>query len=864
MNYPFGQIIADKISEIVDLSVRRAPFVVAFAIFLTCIAVVHLASNLKINTDNEDMLSSELAFRQNSIEMDQAFPQLDDTLLIVLEAVDPDLADEKTDELVAALRDQPEIFEEIFAPESDAFFRRNGLLYLELDELDRLYVRLAAAQPFLGTLWQEPNLQGLADITGLMSEASDLEASSLAEAARVFNAMARVIEGADEEGANRLVWSSLLFGREASGDIERRLVSVKPKLNYGSLQPAERATDTIYSTAQALDFSSDNIGIRLTGGAVLQDEELRSVENGMGLAGLISLILVTAVLALGLRSFGMMCALLVTLIIGLIWTAAIAIFWVGEFNLISVAFAVLFVGLSVDFGIHLTLRATEYIDGNDSWLSALREGGRSVGPSLVFCAITTSIAFFSFLPTSYVGLAELGLIAGTGMFVALVSNLTILPALLRLFVRKIPNKNAAIDGVSRERPSATRARLVILATGITVVAAVWVAKDVRFDFDPMNLRDHQAPAMKTLFDLADADEFEPYTAELLLSDISKLPAVRQELEGLEEVERIESIDNLLPEGISEKTVVVEDLALLVGSSFFAPKGKVQIGQPSLVEARQSLMSNLEALYASDVIGRAAKQLGKAIGKVGTNNLAAVNRALFAGLPAQMERLNELLSPSDVTLETLAPHLTDRYLSESGQVRLEIIPSHDLRDAIAIRDFASAVQTVAPDATGGPIIVVEAGNAVLDAFLQALLYSVLGIGIFLLITLRRPLDVFLVFAPVAVASVWVLGVSAFFDLPFNFANVIVLPLLFGLSVDFGLHLVIREREGSDHAIKTTTPRAILLSALTTLGSFGSIMLSGHPGTSSMGLLLTISIVLSILSILLVLPAMMRLAMPRDAD
>ena len=127
-------------------------------------------------------------------------------------------------------------------------------------------------------------------------------------------------------------------------------------------------------------------------------------------------------------------------------------------------------------------------------------------------------------------------------------------------------------------------------------------------------------------------------------------------------------------------------------------------------------------------------------------------------------------------------------------------------------------------------------------------------------MRRPIDVILVFAPVAVAGVWVLAVSALFDLPFNFANVIVLPLLFGLSVDFGLHLILRAKsdEGEAiNAIKTTTPRAILLSALTTLGSFGSIMLSGHPGTSSMGVLLTISIILSMVAILVVLPALITL-------
>jgi uncharacterized protein len=169
--------------------------------------------------------------------------------------------------------------------------------------------------------------------------------------------------------------------------------------------------------------------------------------------------------------------------------------------------------------------------------------------------------------------------------------------------------------------------------------------------------------------------------------------------------------------------------------------------------------------------------------------------------------------------------------------------------------------VAPQATGAPVIIVEAGRAVIDAFMQALGISLFGISIILWLVLRRVGDVLLVFAPVIVAALWTLALSVLFDVPFNFANVIVLPLLFGLSVDYGVHLVLRQRHGDANPMLTTTPRAVLMSALTTIGSFGSIMLSGHPGTASMGVLLSIAIALSLLSILVFLPALMHLVMPQ---
>ncbi|MEX0693159.1 MAG: hypothetical protein WD075_01820, partial [Rhodospirillales bacterium] len=142
-------------------------------------------------------------------------------------------------------------------------------------------------------------------------------------------------------------------------------------------------------------------------------------------------------------------------------------------------------------------------------------------------------------------------------------------------------------------------------------------------------------------------------------------------------------------------------------------------------------------------------------------------------------------------------------------------------------------------------------------------SLAGISIVLWLVLRRIGDVLLVFAPVIVAALWTLAVSVIFNVPFNFANVIVLPLLFGLSVDYGVHLVLRQRHGDANPMGTTTPRAVLMSALTTLGSFGSIMLSGHPGTASMGVLLSIAIFLSLVSMLVFLPALMHLVMPQSS-
>ncbi|MEX2311121.1 MAG: MMPL family transporter, partial [Rhodospirillales bacterium] len=482
--------VPDAIGRWVDFCQRRAGMVVLGAVLISVLAAVYLAQNIRIDTNTEDMLSASLPFRQNAIALDREFPILESNLLVVLEAPNSDAADAGAKRLVDAMRLKPEIFGSVFSSQTDPFLLKNGFLYLDTAKLEDIAARLAAAQPFLGTLWRAPNLDGLADMLALLERSEGLDGHTLAEANSVLERMAAVTESVRKGQSEKLVWSEVLLGEEPEKTPVRRLIFAKPNLDYASLHPAARAQDAVYDIARELYLNSDGFAIRLTGSAALESDELKSVEVGMGLAGLISLALVILILWVGLRSVGVMIALLATLLFGLLWTAAFAILALGSLNLISVAFAVLFVGLSVDFGIHYALRVSEHTPSPEAWRGALVEGGRGVGPSLVICALTTAIAFFSFAPTAYIGLAELGLIAGVGMFVALLANLTVLPAMLRLFVRKPPVFRQVATEQGAEHTFFRKWARVIVAAGIvSACVAGWVARDTHFDFDPMNLKD---------------------------------------------------------------------------------------------------------------------------------------------------------------------------------------------------------------------------------------------------------------------------------------------------------------------------------------------------------------------------------------
>lgn len=848
------------VGAVVDVCQRRALWLTCVVVMVTVFASIFLANNISIDTDTEEMLSSSLPFRQNTIALDKGFPQFDGLMLIVLDAPDPDAADDAARKLVHEFRQVPDIFSDVFSLETDSFLRQHGLLYTEVEDLNALADRLIAAQPFLGVLWQQPNLDGLSNMLALLAKAGTSDPETLKEAVKVLGTMASTAKRVRNGENTKVVWSDVLTGTKSTGKTARRLITLKPALNYESLQPAEEAKDKIFEIVSQAGFLNEGYNVRITGSAALESDELESVEVGMGIAGIVSLVLVITLLLIGLRSFGAMIALLLTLVVGLIWTAAFAIFTLGALNLISVAFAVLFVGLSVDFGIHFVLRVSEYVDGETGLSEALARGGRSVGPSLGVCTLTTAIAFFSFLPTAYTGLAELGFIAGAGMFVALITNLTVLPALMKLLVKRSPvflSQNGRHSWVNFEY-SKKLAGIIIVGGILSAAIAGYIAMNARFDFDPMNLKDRSAPSVETLFDLWADGSLHPYSAEVLSGSIEDARLLGQKLLSLPEVKEIEGIDSLIPKDQGEKFEIIDRLALFMGPAFFAPQGDVVMETSARVRALRQVSEHLSELGKAPVWSEVAADLQSALRDLDEATATKINLALFSGLPTRLETLVSAFDADQINIETLPDHLKSRYVTVEGMARIEVIPSEDVRNQTALKEFVQAVQRVAPNAAGAPIVIIEAGQAVLASFAQALTYSIIGISIVLFVVLRRVKDVLLVFAPVLVAALWTLAVSALLNVPFNFANVIVLPLLFGLSVDFGIHLVMRGRDGTKQDARSTTPRAITLSALTTIGSFGSIMLSGHPGTASMGLLLTISIALSLTAILILLPALMARA------
>ena len=861
-------------------------------VVLTVLLGWYAATNLGMNADTAGMLSRDLPFRKLSQDYKNAFPQGDDTLVIVLDGPNADKVEDGAARLVERLGRRADIFGQVFYPQGDRYFRRNGMLYLGTDELSALSGRLAEAQPLLSTLARDPSMRGLFEILGLAAEAlrKGNESTSVAGFALALDRISAVVEARANDKRASLSWLDLMRARPTKPGDRRRIIVIQPRQNFAKLQPGRRAMKAVRKLAIELGLTPENgVRLRLTGSVALNTEELASVESGASLAGLLSLILVTTLLVVGLRSVRLVLAVFLTLVMGLVWTAAFAAVSLGELNLISVAFAVLFIGLGVDFGIHFALRAAEEARRGLGGPAALQAAARGVGGSLALSAMAAALAFLSFAPTDYRGISELGIIASGGMVVALVFNLTLLPAFLTLFAPRgnpgpkgppapaaLP-KYPAFDSFDPRRLIPTRAvidalirrhaRGICIAALVLGLAGVPLSAMVRFDHNPLNLKDLSTESVQTVLELLNEPNTAPFTASVLAPNREAARRIAARLKTLPLVDKAITIDDFVPTKQADKLEIVEEMALFMTSILESNEVEPAPDASARRAAFAKLRGELNALLAAKKGGALTPRIRRLAGALdlfaertarADEAMKALETALVGGFPARLAALRDALGAAKVSVKDLPADLRARVVAADGRVRVEVFPKKDLTDNRNLREFVEQVRTVAPNVTDSPVGILEGGRVVVAAFYQATGTALLAIVLLLTVLLRRLWDVLLVLVPLVLAGILTIAFAYLVGLDLNLANIIVLPLLLGLGVASGIHLVKRARaEPRQGVLHTSTPRAVLFSALTTAGSFGSLAISSHRGTASMGILLTIAIAMTLLCTLVVLPAMMAL-------
>ena len=873
----FGDIYLRFLARWVDTARKAAVSILLVAALATGASSFYTVEHLGINTSTSDMLSSELLFRKIYDEYRRTFPNLRNNITIVVEGETPDITEDAAAALAVRLKMEIEEFKFVFDPASDPFFITNGLLFLDEDELADLSDRLADAQPLLAALAEDMNLRGF---FGVLNDAIDEVAKGDEDPSRlirIFHNISETIEKQQDGTPRPMSWRKMMMGGEVEQDDLRRFILVKPTLDESSLQPARKAVDIIRAAARELDLDPENgVQVRLTGGVVLSQEEMMSVTEWASVAGVLALILVGVLVIIGLGSLRLTAATLITLVMGLVWTGGYATFAVGQLNLISVAFAVLFIGIGVDFGIQFCLRYREAIGRGQSHEEALRESASGVGGALTLAAIAAAIGFFSFVPTAYLGLSELGIISGGSMMIALFANLTVLPACLTLM--PLEHQDGMLPAWQGWRkikwgPKPAPGFLLRHATGISlwalalgVAAAVTYLPRLQFDFDPMNLKDPTTESVQTALDLMKDSETSFYTIQILADNVEEAQNLGQRLEALPLVDHTEGLADFVPQDQEDKLFMIDDMALFLWPALEASPLDKPLDNDGRRKVLSELKVNLGYLIETPLVGvldAPARRLVNALTRFEESSLENgqsledLEVLLLFSLPERLKKLRQSLNAREVTVEDLPELLRQRKIAADGRTLVEVFPSEALTSNDALKRFVAAVRRVAPNATEDPVILLEGGDAVTTAFKQAGIFSLAAITVLLLIVLQSVIDTLLVLFPLALAAVFTASSSVILGVPFNFANIIAIPLLFSLGVAYGIYLVLRERSADSIAdvMTTSTPRAILFSALTTMCSFGTLAISSHLGTASMGQLLTISLTLALVCTLVVLPCLL---------
>lgn len=850
---------------------QRPALTVAAFLLLTGALAHYTWTNLGINTDTTDMISDELPWRQTLTDFRDNFPQLFGTLVIVVDGASVDRAEDAAERLAEALAGHS-AFVAVHQPGGSEFFRRHGLLFLDTDELEALSDNLAEAQPFLSKISQSPNISSLFSI---LSEAVKAGGSGV-ELENLFEHLSQSLEPNGQGRFRQLSWAELMAGAQAGATERRRFIVASPRLQFSQWLAAREAINTVRSLSAELGLDADHgVRIRLTGNVALEYEELKSVSQGAGLAGILALAMVTLILFTALRSTRLVAACLLTLIGGLIATAAFAAAAVGHLNLISIAFAVLYVGLGIDFAIHYVLRYRELLREGHEQREAIADAARDVGASLVLCAATTSLGFYAFFPTAFAGVSELGLISGTGMFIGLAYTISLLPALLTLMpidASSLPNaakpQRSRLLGLPLRHPRTLLVVAVIL--GIAALAAV---PFVEFDSNPLNLRDPSTESVQTYRELLADEGDSPLTLSVLVPDAHAAATLAARLEQLEVTGRILHLGSFVPRDQNDKLSMLRDLRFILGPDLYAPGHAAPATERTdRLAAVQSFRSDLETWLsdqtpADDSRSRELltqlQNLEAGLAPLTPSQQQAVldelDRALLGTLPGRLVRLRAALSAGSVSEQDLPASIVSRWRAKDGRYRVEISPAYDISDRENAQAFVTGVHEVAPAATGIPVIQLGAGRAVVQAFQQAFASALLLISALLFILLRSVRDTLLIVTPLLLAAGLTAAASVLLGIHFNFANIIALPLLLGVGVDNGIHMVHRARSApppDGNLLHTSTARAVLYSGLTTTASFGNLAFSRHVGTASMGQLLTLGMLFTLLCTLILLPALLK--------
>ena len=844
--------------------VTRRPGLVLATLFFSTIAALYFAiSQFEMNSDTARLIRQDTQWRKNHDKFIDAFPQYELNTFVVVSGPSPAIVREVVQHLASNIRQYDDLFSSVYAPTASEFADRHALLFMAAEQLNDTISKLSDAQPFLSAIAEHNSMRGvLTLLSDALTSGQDLPGGFI----QITDAVAKAANQASAGSDKPIAWRDELF-QLTGKDVHYQVIFVQGNQDYQRDLPNALILDRLDHTISSFKHPyKEDVAIRLTGIVALDHGEIVSALDSAQLAGAIAMALLIIVLVWGVRSARIIVATYLSMLCGLIWTAAFAMVSVGQYNTISIIFLVMFIGLGVDFAVHLCLKFQEANSHTDKTTALIRTG-RDLGPAIVLCGVTSAIGFLAFVPTEYTGLAEMGIISGGGMIIAVVVSLTLIPAFFA--VTKDPKPASEIPLANAMSYMVVgRQRKVCILTLVLALVSIGIGSQATFDYSTLSLKDPDSEAMTTLQELHDENVVTDYTLTYMADDLAGAEAVKQPLSELEIVGEVKTPIDYLPENQSEKLYLLEDAQFLLGAIFHAEENSEHYQdsdhQQQLTELVQEidiyLKSSAGRPQRNDTIDESLRELKtslKVLSERDGSSRDAFTTLIIPPMKKEISWLQQAFSAQEVTMDSLPSEMRERLIGKDNQALVSITPSEDVTPVGVMQRFAEQVSRVVPTATGRPVIELGIRDIVLSALFTAIVLAVSTIFVVLLLTLRSFVDSVLVFIPLAMTAMVTLSFSVLADLPLNMANVVVIPLIFGLGVDNGIHIVKRFHQCRDvsELVRSSTPKAVLLSNLTTLGTFGALSCSSHQGIFSIGVLLSVALLSLMLLTLISLPALL---------
>jgi hopanoid biosynthesis associated RND transporter like protein HpnN len=865
---------------------KASSLVVLVAIVSALAAGAYTARSLGYKVSRTDLLNPDSDYNKLWIDYIAEFGE-DDDAVVVVEGPSRTEVIRVLEEVSAEVARDGTLFRSVLHEVDLSKIRAKGLHYLapsDLAEIDRFIER---SQPILDGGWAQ--LRVMSMVGGLAGQMvaggppgvkQDREDSTAAleryteSLVAGLEAVARPGQSGDYVSPWPGMPDSLSTLRDLSSE---HLLAKDGRLGFvllrlakasGGFAGASAATDELRRVIKAVGERHPDVTIGLTGLPVMEDDEMRASQQSMVWASGLSLTAVALVIIAGFG--GVRHALMANgvLVIGMAWAFAWATASVGHLNILSVTFTVTMIGVGIDYGTYYIGRYLEARRRGVDCEAALLETSASVGPGILTGAITTAVAFFAAALTSFVGVAELGLIAGGGILLCCIAELLVLPAVVALvdrgpLGRRIP---VPVPVHAWLAPIFRYPRFVALAAMAGTMAVASGLHDLGYDHNLLNMQPDGLESVeieKKL--LAECDQSVWYALSIADSR-EELIARKEKLTALPSVERVDEIASLLPVDEDLKRPLIERikmrLATLPERPPEIPLDRIDALGETLAWAQTEASKRPDALRSAWHLERARDALRRLGPEDCTRAIATFQQRSAGELLSRLHALSAVSDPVPPSLDDLPPSLVERFVGQSGKHLLKIYGRGDIWNFAALETFVKDVRSVDPRATGNPLQAYEASLEMKRSYEQAALYALVVILAVLWLDFRSLTHAALAALPLAVGMAQTLGLMGLVGIDLNPANLIGIPLILGIAVDYGVHIVhdFLERPGP-YSISASTANSVLVDALTTILGFGALMVASHRGLESLGRVLTLGVTTCTITSLVFLPAILAMLRPK---